>query len=113
MKTDSKTDKRPFAEKHPKLNFLFGLLLLLFLIMAFGYAMYMIGKYITIGVTAAANWLASLASKLDAVVIVTLITGCVSMQFHARKMMPLEVLSYIYIAVHDVWRADHPGRGRY
>ena len=46
--------------------------------MAFGYAMYMIGKYITIGVTAAANWLASLASKLDAVVIVTLITGCVS-----------------------------------
>ena len=78
LKPDSKTDKRPFAEKHPKLNFLFGLLLLLFLIMAFGYAMYMIGKYITIGVTAAANWLASLASKLDAVVIVTLITGCVS-----------------------------------
>ena len=28
--------------------------------------------------TAAANWLASLASKLDAVVIVALITGCVS-----------------------------------
>lgn len=56
LKSDSKTDKRPFAEKHPKLNFLFGLLLLLFLIMAFGYAMYMIGKYITIGVTAAANW---------------------------------------------------------
>ena len=45
LKPDSKTDKRPFAEKHPKLNFLFGLLLLLFLIMAFGYAMYMIGKY--------------------------------------------------------------------
>ena len=78
LKPDSKTDKRPFAEKHPKLNFLFVLLLLLFLIMAFGYAMYMIGKYISIGVTAAANWLASLASKLDAVVIVTLITGCVS-----------------------------------
>lgn len=33
------------------------------------------------------------------------------MQFHARKMTPLEVLSYI--AVHDAWRADHPGRGRY
>ena len=78
LKPDSKTDKRPFAEKHPKLNFLFGLLLLLFLIIVFGYAMYMIGKYISIGVNAAANWLASLASKLDAVVIVTLITGCVS-----------------------------------
>ena len=76
MKPDSNTDKRPFAEKHPKLNSLFGLLLLLLLIIAFGYAMYMIGKYISIGVTAAANWLASLASKLDAVVIVALITGC-------------------------------------
>ena len=46
--------------------------------MAFGYAVYMIGKYIAIGVTTAANWLASLALKLDAVVIVALITGCVS-----------------------------------
>ena len=35
-------------------------------------------KYIATGVTSAANWLASLASKLDAVVIVALITGCVS-----------------------------------
>lgn len=61
-----------------KLNFLFGLLLLLFLIVAFGFAVYIIVKCIATGVTAAANWLASLASKLEAVVIVALITGCVS-----------------------------------
>lgn len=78
MNPDSKADKRPFAEKHSKLNFLFGLLLLLFLIVAFGFAVYIIVKYIATGVTSAANWLASLASKLDAVVIVALITGCVS-----------------------------------
>ena len=74
MNPDSKADKRPFAEKHSKLNFLFGLLLLLFLIVAFGFAVYIIVKYIATGVTSAANWLASLASKLDAVVIVALIT---------------------------------------
>ena len=78
MNPDSKADKRPFAEKHSKLNFLFGLLLLLFLIVAFGFAVYIIVKCIATGVTAAANWLASLASKLEAVVIVALITGCVS-----------------------------------
>lgn len=53
-------------------------LLLLFLIVTFGFAVYIIVKCIATGVTAAANWLASLASKLDAVVIVALITGCVS-----------------------------------
>lgn len=78
MNPDSKADKRPFAEKHSKLDFLFGLLLLLFLIVAFGFAVYTIVKCIATGVTAAANWLASLASKLEAVVIVALITGCVS-----------------------------------
>lgn len=78
MNPDSKADKRPFAEKHSKLNFLFGLLLLLFLIVAFGFAVYIIVKCIATGVTAAANWLAALASKLEAVVIVALITGCVS-----------------------------------
>ena len=78
MNPDSKAAKRPFAEKHSKLNFLFGLLLLLFLIVTFGFAVYIIVKCIATGVTAAANWLASLASKLDAVVIVALITGCVS-----------------------------------
>jgi predicted transposase YbfD/YdcC len=45
---------------------------------AAGFVVYVIGKLITNGITAAANWLASLASKLDAVVIVALITGCVS-----------------------------------
>lgn len=50
----------------------------LYLIVAFGFAVYIIVKCIATGVTAAANWLASLASKLEAVVIVALITGCVS-----------------------------------
>lgn len=78
MKADVKTDNRSFSEKHPRLNFLVGLLLLFFLVVAAGFVVYVIGKLITNGITAAANWLASLASKLDAVVIVALITGCVS-----------------------------------
>jgi hypothetical protein len=75
MKSDSKV---PFAEKHPKLNFLLGLILFLILVFLAGVAIYFAFKYISIGVGYAVDWLSATASKLDAVVIVALITGCVS-----------------------------------
>ena len=78
LKANRNTDKQSFAEQHPRLNFLLGLGLLLFLVGVLIFVVYTAGKYIIVGVTTAANWLTSLTSKLDAVVIVALITGCVS-----------------------------------
>ena len=71
-------DKQSFAKRHPKLNLLLGLGLLLFFIGILIFVVYIAGKYIIVGVTIAVNWLTSLTSKLDAVIIVALITGCVS-----------------------------------
>ena len=78
MKTNAKVDKQSFAKQHPKLNLLLGLGLLLFFIGILIFVVYIAGKYIIVGVTIAVNWLTSLTSKLDAVIIVALITGCVS-----------------------------------
>lgn len=78
LKANLNTNRQPFANRHPKLNFLLGLGLLFLFVCALIFAVYLAGKYILAGVTTAVNWLASLASKLDAVVIVALITGSVS-----------------------------------
>lgn len=71
-------DNRSFAEKHPRLNFLIVLMLLLILVAGSILLAYYGLKYIGIGFTNFAEWLSSIASKLDAVVIVALITGAVS-----------------------------------
>ena len=68
----------PFSARHPKLNFLLGLLLLLFLVAISGAIICWFLQAAKASITVAAEWLASLASKLDAVIIVALITGCVS-----------------------------------
>ena len=78
MKTNVKMDKQSFAKRHPKLNLALRLGLLLFFIGILIFVLYTAGKYIIVSVTTAVNWLASLTSKLDAVIIVALITGCVS-----------------------------------
>lgn len=71
-------DKRPFAERHPKLYAFYGLVLLMG-----------IGILIAMGINVALDWLngicddvihflSKVVTKLDAVVIVALITGTVS-----------------------------------
>lgn len=78
MGNTKKTDNTTFAEKHPRLNVLISLLLLLVLVAVIGCLLYGAAKYIIIGTKSGVDWLASLTSKLDAVVIVALITGSVS-----------------------------------
>ena len=81
MKNKSKKEKdtRPFAKKHPKLNFIFVLVLLLILLALGGVVIYFAIKYIGCGVSIFVDWISNIASKLDAVVIVALITGTVSL----------------------------------
>lgn len=71
-------EKLTFAEKHPRWNMLIGLLLLLAFVAIGIFAIYYIFKYIGIGLSNLVSWLTSLASKMDAVVIVAFITGGVS-----------------------------------
>ena len=75
---ERKNNSASFAKKHPKLNLLFVLILLFALVWLAAYFLRIIFTYIAIGTSAISNWLSSFTSKLDAVVIVALITGCVS-----------------------------------
>ena len=67
-------DKKPFAEKHPKLNFLLGLFLLLGIVSFAGWFIYSVCEFAITGI----KNLIDVVSDLDAVVIVALITGSVS-----------------------------------
>ena len=67
-----------FAEKHPRLNMLIGMLLVLIMTAIGLILIYYIVKYVGIGIANIVSWLSSLASKLDAVIIVALISGTVS-----------------------------------
>lgn len=78
MKQEPTEKSMPFSARHPKLNFLLGLLFLLFLVAISGAIICWFLQTAKSSITVAAEWLASLASKLDAVIIVALITGCVS-----------------------------------
>ena len=76
-KTDTKTIA-PFSERHPKLNTLIGLLLVLVIVACAAIAIYYGVQYLGKGISNLTDWLSKIASKLDAVVIVALITGAVS-----------------------------------
>lgn len=64
----------PFEKRHPVLNFIFGLTILISIIAVIFVVIY----YSVIGVSHLISRLSNIASKLDAVVIVALITGGVS-----------------------------------
>ena len=74
-----KKNKIPFKERHPKLNVLFSFLFLLFLIAIALVVLYYVLVGLKYGISKAVEWLTTIASKLDAVVIVALITGSVSL----------------------------------
>ena len=78
MKNTQPKDNRPFAERHPKWNLTIGVIILLALAGLAGYIAFEIVYYIGIGIYEIITLLSSAVSKLDAVVIVALITGAVS-----------------------------------
>ena len=80
MKKEKNKDKdnRSFADRHPRWSALIGLVLCLILLALGFLTIYTLVKYIGIGVDVFVDWLKSIASKVDAVVIVALITGTVS-----------------------------------
>lgn len=83
-------NNKSFAEKHPKLNFLLGLILLLGAICFVGWLMYVLSNLIITGI----EKLIDVASNLDAVVIVALITGVVSITGVIISSIVAKVVDY-------------------
>lgn len=73
-----KENKQPFSQRHPKWNLFFGFILLLAIIALIGGAAYLVIKLLSSGIVKIIDWIASLSTTLDAVVVVALITGAVS-----------------------------------
>ena len=71
-------NKQPFSKRHPKWNLFIGVILLLTIIALIGGAAYLVIKLLSLGIVKVVDWIASLSSTLDAVVVVALITGAVS-----------------------------------
>ena len=77
MNTEEKK-KETFAEKHPRWNTFFGLVLLLAMALA---AMWLFQKLVTFfgsGISKVLVWFSEISSSIDAVVIVALISGAIS-----------------------------------
>lgn len=64
-------DTRPFSQRHPKWNFFFGLIILILL----GIGAYFLVKLVGTGILKFIKALIEVSSKLDAVIIVALITA--------------------------------------
>ncbi len=71
-------DLRPFSERHPRWNFFIGLLLLLGMIAGGIAIIYYVIQLVVHIVKDLVEWVSTISSTLDAVVIVALITGAVS-----------------------------------
>lgn len=79
MEKQTNKDHRPFSERHPRWNFFLGFILLLCIVAIGCLSLYLLLKYAGIGISLFIDWLKETVSKLEAVVIVALITGTVSL----------------------------------
>lgn len=75
-KTESKN--LTFAEKHPKLNVLLGLFILIGLVYIAFWILKIVFKFLGKELSELVNWISKIGSNLDAVVIVALISGVIS-----------------------------------
>lgn len=71
-------NKQKFSERHPKLNMLISLLIVVVTLAFLGGSAYLIIILIRNGINSFIDWLKNLTSTLDAVIVVALITGTVS-----------------------------------
>ena len=77
MCTEEKKNKT-FAEKHPYWNAFLGLIILAVLTFIVLFLLQLIFKFLGAGITKALAWLSEISSNVDAVVIVALISGTIS-----------------------------------
>lgn len=77
-KKNGKEAEKVFAEIHPRLNMIIAVLILVIMVVCAWTVVYYVFTYLARILSDLIDWMSSVASKLDAVVIVALITGTVS-----------------------------------
>jgi len=88
--------KQTFAEKHPKLNFLLGLILLVaMVIVAFLVAKWILG-ILGNGIVRVVNYVENFVSTSDQVIVVAMITGAVSITGVVISSIVAKVVDYKY-----------------
>ena len=88
--------KQTFAEKHPKLNFLLGLILLIaIVIVAFLVAKWIFG-ILGNGIVCVINYVENFVSTSDQVIVVAMITGAVSITGVVISSIVAKVVDYKY-----------------
>ena len=86
--------KQTFAEKHPKLNFLLGLILLIaIVIVTFLVAKWILG-ILGNGIVRVINYVENFVSTSDQVIVVAMITGAVSIKGDANTLWEMEDIIY-------------------
>ena len=78
-KVKNKNDNIHFSQKHPRFYRALVIFFLLIILSTGLFTVFLLLKYIALGISSFINWLGNLSSKIDAVVIVALITGTVSL----------------------------------
>ena len=71
-------DNNSFKNKHPVINMILGIIILLIGLALAVFLIICLFYFLGTGISKAVNWISQIASKLDAVIIVALITGAVS-----------------------------------
>lgn len=94
IKKEKVKDNRPFAERHPKWNFAIGCMLLLGIATGAIYIATLIIQYIVRMGTKLIAWISETVPKMDAVVIVALITGAVSILGVVLSSIVAKALEY-------------------
>ncbi len=77
-KRNGKGAEKIFAEVHPRLNMIIAVFILVIMVVCAWTVVYYVFTYMARILSDLIDWMSSVASKLDAVVIVALITGAVS-----------------------------------
>ncbi len=87
-------DIRPFAEKHPRWNLIIGFILAIIILIGVVYGIYFLVIIFRKGLFYTIEWISSITSKMDAVVIVALITGTVSITGIVFSSIISKVIEY-------------------
>lgn len=85
---------QPFAELHPQISLIIGILIIVVMCVFLWAIGYYLLYYISIIFLSFINWISTLASKMDAVVIVALITGVISLVGVIISSIVAKVIDY-------------------
>ena len=95
-KRNSKKEKAPFAQRHPRINFMIGLALLVILVLAVILLIWFVFSCLGNGIEHLVDFLKKFVSTTDKVIIVAMITGMVSIIGVVFTSVIAKVIEYQY-----------------